>query len=213
MPSPLSAAPRLLGEPVARPAHGLDVDGLRGVGLDLLADMADVHHDRRVVADGIEPPDACEKALAAEDDAGMLREEGEELELEVRERDLAPALRHAAARRVDDEIAAAQARLQQKADARALKELMSPVQANLTTGRVYISTQNHNYVIKEDTIDPKQAKVWFKNVNDKTIEGLEYLKENIKSIQFHPEACGGPLDTMFLFEKFMTRMEEEKTCR
>ena len=93
MPSPLSAAPRLLGEPVARPAHGLDVDGLRGVGLDFLPDVADVHHDRRVVADGVEAPDAREEALTAEDDAGMLREEGEELELEVRERDLAPARR------------------------------------------------------------------------------------------------------------------------
>lgn len=53
-----------------------------------------------------EPPDTREEALAAEDDAGMLREKGEERELEVRERDLAPALRHAAARRVDDEFAA-----------------------------------------------------------------------------------------------------------
>lgn len=107
---PRSAPPRLLGEAVARPAHSLDVDGLCGVWLDLLPDVADVHHDGRVVADGVEAPDAREEALAAEDDAGMLREEGEELELEVRERDLAPALGHASARRVDDEIAAHEGR-------------------------------------------------------------------------------------------------------
>lgn len=83
---------------------------------------------------------------------------------------------------------------------------------DLTTGRVYISTQNHNYVIKEDTIDPKQAKVWFKNVNDKTIEGLEYLKENIKSVQFHPEACGGPHDTEYLFDSFIEMMGEHKNA-
>ncbi|WP_282569744.1 glutamine amidotransferase-related protein [Lactobacillus delbrueckii] len=49
----------------------------------------------------------------------------------------------------------------------------------------------------------KASQVWFKNVNDKTIEGLEYLKENIKSVQFHPEACGGPHDTEYLFDSFM----------
>ncbi len=83
---------------------------------------------------------------------------------------------------------------------------------DLTTGRVYISTQNHNYVIKEDTIDPKVAKVWFKNVNDKTNEGLEYLNENIKSVQFHPEACGGPHDTEYLFDSFIEMMGEHKNA-
>lgn len=78
---------------------------------------------------------------------------------------------------------------------------------NLDTGRVYISTQNHNYVIKEDSIDPKIARVWFKNVNDQTIEGIEYLNENIKTVQFHPEACAGPLDTDALFDEFMKMME------
>jgi carbamoyl-phosphate synthase small subunit len=77
---------------------------------------------------------------------------------------------------------------------------------DLNTNRVYISTQNHNFVIKEETIDETQAKVWFKNVNDGTIEGLEYLKENIKTVQFHPEACAGPVDTGYLFDEFMDMM-------
>lgn len=78
---------------------------------------------------------------------------------------------------------------------------------DLETGRVYISTQNHNYVIKEDSIDPAVAKPWFINVNDKTVEGVVYLNENIKTVQFHPEACAGPLDTDALFAEFMTMME------
>lgn len=77
---------------------------------------------------------------------------------------------------------------------------------DLNTNRVYISTQNHNYVIKEESIDKKIARVWFKNVNDGTIEGLEYIDENIKTVQFHPEACAGPLDTGYLFEEFIEMM-------
>lgn len=77
---------------------------------------------------------------------------------------------------------------------------------DLNTNRVYISTQNHNYVIKEDDIDKTQAKVWFRNVNDDTVEGLEYINENIKTVQFHPEACAGPLDTGYLFDEFIKMM-------
>ncbi len=77
---------------------------------------------------------------------------------------------------------------------------------DLRTGRVYISTQNHNFVVVEDKIDETIAKAWFKNVNDGTIEGVEYLNENIKTVQFHPEACAGPLDTGYLFDEFMTMM-------
>lgn len=78
---------------------------------------------------------------------------------------------------------------------------------DLVSGRVYISTQNHNYVIKPESIDTTIAKPWFVNVNDKTIEGMEYTTENIKTVQFHPEACAGPLDTDALFEEFMKMME------
>ncbi len=77
---------------------------------------------------------------------------------------------------------------------------------DLKTNRVYISTQNHNYVIKEDSIDETIARVWFKNVNDRTIEGIEYINENIKTVQFHPEACAGPLDTGYLFDEFIDMM-------
>ena len=78
---------------------------------------------------------------------------------------------------------------------------------DLNTGRVYISTQNHNYVICDDSIDRNIAKPWFINVNDQTIEGVEYMGKNIKTVQFHPEACAGPLDTDALFDEFEKMME------
>lgn len=75
---------------------------------------------------------------------------------------------------------------------------------DLITQRVYISTQNHNYVVKK--IDGTIAKPWFVNINDQTIEGLEYIHENIKTVQFHPESCAGPLDTDYLFDEFIKMM-------
>lgn len=80
---------------------------------------------------------------------------------------------------------------------------------DLKTNRVYISTQNHNYVVKEQ-FDSNIAQAWFKNVNDGTIEGIEYIHENIKTVQFHPEACAGPLDTGYLFDEFIKMMGGEQ---
>lgn len=81
---------------------------------------------------------------------------------------------------------------------------------DLKTGRVYISTQNHGYVVEERTIRDNIAEPSFINVNDKSIEGLHYLGKNIFTVQFHPEACSGPQDTEFLFDEFMQMMEVTK---
>ena len=81
---------------------------------------------------------------------------------------------------------------------------------DLKTGKVYISTQNHGYMVKEESLDRKVAEVSFINVNDKTIEGVHYLGKNVQTVQFHPEACAGPLDTGFLFDEFMNMMEVSK---
>ena len=80
-----------------------------------------------------------------------------------------------------------------------------PVQ-NLETGRVYISSQNHGYAVVSSTIDPEIADEYFNNVNDRTCEGVRYKKIPAFSVQFHPEACGGPHDTAFLFDKFFEMM-------
>lgn len=82
---------------------------------------------------------------------------------------------------------------------------------DLSTGRVYISSQNHGYVIKGDTI-PEEAEVSFVNVNDHTIEGLRYKNKNVRTVQFHPEACPGPQDTAYLFDEFMDMMKGAKNA-
>ncbi len=78
---------------------------------------------------------------------------------------------------------------------------------DLKTGRVYISTQNHGYMVKGDSLSPEVAEVSFVNVNDKTVEGMHYLGKNVFSVQFHPEACAGPMDSEFLFNEFINMME------
>ena len=77
---------------------------------------------------------------------------------------------------------------------------------DLQTGRVYISSQNHGYVVDTDKLDPKVAIPAFINVNDGTNEGLSYTGKNIFTVQFHPEACPGPQDSGDLFDRFITMM-------
>lgn len=70
------------------------------------------------------------------------------------------------------------------------------------TGRVYITSQNHGYVVEPSTL-PKGAAQSFVNANDGTNEGVAYHGIPAFSVQFHPEACGGPRDTTFLFDRFL----------
>lgn len=81
---------------------------------------------------------------------------------------------------------------------------------DLITGRVYISSQNHGYVVDTDKLDKTVAEPAFLNVNDGTNEGLSYKGRNIFTVQFHPEACPGPQDTGFLFDRFIEMMKGEK---
>lgn len=77
---------------------------------------------------------------------------------------------------------------------------------DLKTGRVYISSQNHGYVVDKDTLDPNVAVPAFVNVNDGTNEGLSYVGKKIFTVQFHPEACPGPEDSGYLFDRFIEMM-------
>lgn len=70
------------------------------------------------------------------------------------------------------------------------------------TGRVFITSQNHNYIVSdlpEDVIET------FTNVNDGTCEGIMHKTLPVQSVQFHPEAAPGPHDTRFLFSRFLDR--------
>ncbi len=74
---------------------------------------------------------------------------------------------------------------------------------DLETGKCYISSQNHGYVVDTDKLDENIAKPAFVNANDGTNEGLAYVGKKIFTVQFHPEACPGPLDSGYLFDRFI----------
>ena len=77
------------------------------------------------------------------------------------------------------------------------------------TGRIYITSQNHGYAVENSSV-PAGAEVSFVNANDGTCEGITYSDIPAFSVQFHPEACGGPHDTNGLFDRFMGMVRE---CR
>ena len=76
--------------------------------------------------------------------------------------------------------------------------------------RVYITSQNHGYCVDDTTLDENIAIPSFVNVNDRTNEGLKYVGKNIFTVQFHPEACPGPWDTKFLFDKFIEMIKNSR---
>ncbi len=78
---------------------------------------------------------------------------------------------------------------------------------DLKTGRVYISSQNHGYEVISATLEGV-GNLSYINVNDKTCEGFDYPELNAFTVQFHPEACGGPHDCSFLFDRFIKNMKE-----
>ena len=71
--------------------------------------------------------------------------------------------------------------------------------------RTYITSQNHGYAVDSDTV--KLGKVSFANANDGTCEGIDYPGLRAFTVQFHPEACTGPKDTSFLFDRFVELMK------
>ncbi len=80
---------------------------------------------------------------------------------------------------------------------------------DLESGLTYVTSQNHGYAVVGDSIPAEVGHVSHINANDKTCEGIRYTAVNAFTVQFHPEAHGGPLDTAYLFDKFVTVMESE----
>ncbi len=80
---------------------------------------------------------------------------------------------------------------------------------DLESGLTYVTSQNHGYAVVGDSIPEEVGHVSHINANDKTCEGIRYTAVNAFTVQFHPEAHGGPLDTAYLFDKFVTVMESE----
>lgn len=77
---------------------------------------------------------------------------------------------------------------------------------DLATGRVYITSQNHGFAVDEKTLDPDKAFISHRNVNDGTVEGLRHRTLPVFSVQYHPEATPGPMDSEYLFGEFLKTM-------
>ncbi|RKD75603.1 carbamoyl-phosphate synthase small subunit [Sinobaca qinghaiensis] len=77
-----------------------------------------------------------------------------------------------------------------------------PVQ-DMDSMKVFMTSQNHSYVVKEDTIDTNEFLVKYKNINDGSIEGLSHKSQTIITAQFHPEAHPGPADSEEIFDEFV----------
>jgi carbamoyl-phosphate synthase small subunit len=82
---------------------------------------------------------------------------------------------------------------------------------NQPCGRVgtpscFITSQNHGYAVNEETL-PEKWEPWFRNLNDGTNEGIRHRSRPFMSVQFHPEAAPGPLDTTFLFDELIEALD------
>lgn len=73
---------------------------------------------------------------------------------------------------------------------------------DIETKRCYITSQNHGFAVDESTL-PKDWKIWLKNANDQTVEGIKHKSLPYFACQFHPEAAPGPTDTAHFFDEFV----------
>ncbi|MGP8126052.1 MAG: glutamine-hydrolyzing carbamoyl-phosphate synthase small subunit [Nitrososphaerales archaeon] len=74
---------------------------------------------------------------------------------------------------------------------------------DVTTGRGYVTSQNHGYALDEKSLARSALRPWFMNSDDKTIEGVSHIDRPCIAVQFHPEATPGPYDTNFVFDRFV----------
>ena len=77
------------------------------------------------------------------------------------------------------------------------------------TGRVHITAQNHGYALDPDGLS-EEIEVWQTHLNDGTCEGLRHRREPVISIQYHSEASPGPLDNVYVFDRFLDMIEDFK---
>ena len=82
---------------------------------------------------------------------------------------------------------------------------------DLSTGKVEITSQNHSYAVEADSLSNTPLAVTHINLLDQTVEGIECVKDRAFGVQYHPESAPGPQDSGYLFDRFITLMEEEKS--
>jgi len=83
---------------------------------------------------------------------------------------------------------------------------------NMVNGKCYITSQNHGYAL-QDAVMPQGWEKYFVNANDGSNEGIRHEIRPVRSVQFHPEAKGGPQDTEYLFEEFLAQVRADKGKR
>ena len=79
---------------------------------------------------------------------------------------------------------------------------------NLETNQVYVTSQNHGYGIKPESLEKSDFKLWFANADDDTVEGIKHKTKNCIAVQFHPEAAPGPFDCKYVFDELKKLMEK-----
>lgn len=84
---------------------------------------------------------------------------------------------------------------------------------DIALGKTFVTSQNHGYAVVSDSIYPAVGKVSHKNANDRTCEGVRYYNFPCFTVQFHPEACGGPQDTAYLFDEFINMIKSSKEAK
>jgi carbamoyl-phosphate synthase small subunit len=83
---------------------------------------------------------------------------------------------------------------------------------DLLSRRAYVTSQNHGYAVQEGSL-PADFAPWFINLNDGTNEGIRHRYRPFLSVQFHPEAAGGPRDTAPLFDEYLRMVTELRRSR
>ena len=77
------------------------------------------------------------------------------------------------------------------------------------TGKVFVTSQNHGFTVREDSL-PAGVKVWFRNANDGTVEGIMDDTRNVRTAQFHPESAPGPDDAKWIFDTYIELAQQKK---
>lgn len=84
---------------------------------------------------------------------------------------------------------------------------------DVENGQVYITSQNHGYGIRADSLEDSEFELWFTNADDHTVEGIRHQEKNCIAVQFHPEASPGPYDCKYVFEELGRLMEEGRSAK
>ena len=84
---------------------------------------------------------------------------------------------------------------------------------NLATGHVEVTTQNHGFAVRPESVDDGVAEVNHVNLNDRTVEGLRFKQFAGRSVQYHPEASPGPHDSHYLFDEFLEDIAQHRKSR